>query len=226
VPRERLVVAHPSPGFGKAELALFRSAEAPGFAWEIRDNHALGNGYMILSTGRLVERKGFDTLISAVALLAKRGRRVTLAVAGDGPDRKRLEELAFKEGVAEQVRFLGSVDRAELPALFAACDVFALAPRSIGPDVEGFGIVYLEAGLLAKPVIGTRTGGVPEAVVADVTGLLVPPNDPPALADAILRLMDDPALAARLGFEGRRRAERDFDPALQLKPVTDFLGRS
>jgi phosphatidylinositol alpha-1,6-mannosyltransferase len=219
----KLKVAHPSPGFTAADVALYRSASASKFAWEMRDNHALGIGFMVLSAARLVERKGMDTLIRAVAILKKRGRRISLAIAGDGPDRKRLDDLALTEGVEEQVRFLGAVGQSELQALLAACEVFVLAPRSIGPDVEGFGIVYLEAGLLGRPVVGSRTGGVPEAVLDGRTGLLVTPDDPTALADAIQKLMDDPELASRLGFEGRKRAEHEFDPALQFKSLTDLL---
>jgi phosphatidylinositol alpha-1,6-mannosyltransferase len=220
VPRSRLLVAHPSPSFTAADAATGAAS-----AREARERHGLGSDYVVLTLGRLVTRKGFDTLISATALLWRQGRALTLAIAGEGPDRQRLEEFAWTQEVSERVRFLGAIEPGELPALYAASDVFALAPRSSGGDVEGFGIVYLEAGLLGKPVIGTRTGGVPEAVADGVTGLLVPPADVPALAEAIAKLMDDPGLSARLGLEGRQRVARGFDPAVQLSPFVEFLTR-
>lgn len=218
-PKERLVIAHPSANFAPPELADVHWIRATK---EAREHHGLGTGFLILSTARLVKRKGFDTLISAVGLLRQRGREVTLAIAGTGYDRQRLEELAWTEGVTEYVRFLGGIESEELKPLYATCDLFALTPRSIGPDVEGFGIVYLEAGLFAKPVIGTRTGGVSDAVKDGATGLLVPSDDVPAVAEAIAQIMDDPARAVALGSEGRRRAEREFAPERQLAP---FIAR-
>lgn len=217
VPAERLMIVHPSPSFTAPEIV------SPAEVRTTREHYGLGSSHVILTLGRMVRRKGFDTAIQALAVLVKRGEDVMLVVAGDGPDRQHLHELAFTLGVSDRVRFLGPIDHEELPGLYAACDVFVMAARSDGPDVEGFGIVYLEANLLGKPVIGTRTGGVPDAVIDGETGLLVAPSDPDALAHAISKLRQDTGLAARLGMQGRKRAVERFDPAMQMKPLAEFL---
>jgi phosphatidylinositol alpha-1,6-mannosyltransferase len=119
--------------------------------------------------------------------------------------------------VADSVTFLGTLDTAELSVAYAACDTFAMVPRSLGGDVEGFGIVYLEAGLLGKPVVGSRSGGVTEAVVDGETGLLVRPGDVGELADAFRKLMDDTKLRKRLGRGGQDRLKRDFGDNRQAR---------
>ena len=175
----------------------------------IRTEGDLQHARIIYSVGRLITRKGFDTLIRAVAILRRTFPRVVLAIAGDGPDRGRLEALARSEGIA--VRFLGDVGDGDIAAWYAACDVFALLPRELpNGDVEGFGIVYAEAGACEKPVVGTRSGGVPEAVIDGVNGLLVPQDDPIAACAALASLLRDRDLAQRLGAEGARRAREEF----------------
>ncbi len=218
--KKRIMIVRPSPGIAPGIIVSLDHRK------DVRRHYGLGYGFVVLSLGRLVARKGFDTLIEAVALLKQSGEEVMLFMAGDGPERKHLEHLARERGIAEHVRFAEAVADEELPTLYAACDVFAMTPRSIGPDVEGFGIVYLEAGLMGKPVIGSLSGGVPDAVAHDRTGLLVPPNDPSATADAIIRLKNDPALAARLGEAGRARATTEFDPKVQMQPLVDFLTKA
>ncbi|MEY4722971.1 MAG: hypothetical protein RLZZ324_484 [Candidatus Parcubacteria bacterium] len=218
--KRKLMVVNPAPTFalGAGDFTLMRDART-------REDLGLHKGFLALSVGRLVERKGFDTLIAAVGILKKHGKAPQLVIVGDGPDRKRLEELAYKEDVLEDVRFLGSVPFSELAAIHAAADCFVLAPRTIGADVEGFGIVYLDAALMGKPSVGTRAGGIPEAVKDGETGILVPPADAPALADALRKIMDDPSYAARLGIQGRARVKRDFDPVALFAPLVDFLSR-
>ena len=98
-----------------------------------------------------------------------------------------------------------------------------MAPKSIGADVEGFGIVYLEANLMGKPVIGSRAGGVPDAVKDGETGLLVNPGDPAAIADAVVKLMDDPTLCALLGQAGRKRVMEEFGWKRQTAPLVEAL---
>src|SRR5512142_1705096 len=202
--KERVMIVRPCPGF-PTYLTV-----PPGRLETVRQYYALGGGFRLLSVGRLVSRKGFADAIEALALLRERGRDVSLAIVGDGPERGRLEDLAKTRGVADHVTFTGKVPDEDLPALYALCDAFVMAPRSVGPDVEGFGIVYLEANLMAKPVIGSRAGGVPDAVIDGKTGLLVDPGDPDAIAKAVAALMDDPALWERLGRDGRARAIDEF----------------
>lgn len=215
--KERVMIVRPCPGF-PTYLTV-----PPGRLETVRQYYALGGGFRLLSVGRLVSRKGFADAIEALALLRERGRDVSLAIVGDGPERGRLEDLAKTRGVADHVTFTGKVPDDDLPALYALCDAFVMAPRSVGADVEGFGIVYLEANLMAKPVIASRAGGVPDAVIDGKTGLLVAPGDPDAVAKAVAALMDDPALWERLGRDGRARVLEEFTWKLQAGPFVAAL---
>ncbi len=162
-------------------------------------------GPVVLTVSRLVRRKGIDTVLAAWGAVRKRFPEATYVVVGDGSDRERLETLARPHG--DSVRFVGSVDEAGLARWYHACDLFVMPARSEPPDVEGFGLVFLEAGACSKPVIGARAGGVVDAIEHEQTGLLVPPDDATAVADAILRILGDADLAQRLGRAGRAHAE-------------------
>jgi len=209
VDKGRITVVRPSPEFD-AETAV-----PEGRRDEVRERHGLRNEFTVLSVGRLVARKSFDVCLRALAELKNRGLEMRYIVAGDGPERSRLEKLAADLGLAESVTFAGAVSDDELAGLYAASDVVVMAPRGLGPDVEGFGIVYLEANLFGKPAVGSRSGGVPEAVLHERTGLLVAPGDAVELAEALKRLAEDPALRERLGQAGRRRVLEEFGWARQ-----------
>lgn len=171
---------------------------------EARRHFGLPNHPVILTLCRLVARKGVDTVLRAFASVLTNLPGSTLVVAGDGPERSSLEALAVDLGVSDHVRFLGSVPYDRVPDLFSAADVFALVPRESRPDVEGFGLVYLEASACGIPVIGARSGGIPDAVIDGVTGLLVHPDDPEGLAAAIEHLLGHENIALTLGEAGRR----------------------
>ncbi|HVF31590.1 MAG TPA: glycosyltransferase family 4 protein [Acidimicrobiales bacterium] len=160
---------------------------------------------LVLSFAALKPRKGVDVLLRAFARTRDAQPDAVLAVVGAG-DPSATARLAGELGIADAVRLPGPVDAATLRALYRDCDVFALLPRVVGPVFEGFGLVYLEAGAFGKPVVGTRSGGVPDAVDDGVTGFLVEEDDPAAAGDALLRLLGDPVLRDRMGQAGRRRA--------------------
>ncbi|HUG41004.1 MAG TPA: glycosyltransferase family 4 protein [Longimicrobiales bacterium] len=169
-----------------------------------------GRPFRVLFVGRLVERKGVEHLIAAVARL-RAGRDIELHVVGDGPYRGRLEAAARESGSAGAVRFHGFVSREELSRRFAESDVFVLpAVVDAKGDVEGLGVVLIEALRYGTPVIASAAGGIVDIVRDGETGLLVPPGDEAALAGAIARLQDDPALAARLVRGGQAHVEREF----------------
>ena len=170
-----------------------------------REELDLGPRPVLLTVGRLTPRKGIDTVLAALPQVVERVPDVIYLVVGEGEDRTRLEQLAREMSVTDHVRFLGKVTYDELPTMYNLGDVFVTPSRSAPPSVEGFGIVFLEANACGKPVIGARTGGIPDAVIDGETGLLVDPDAPSQLADAILRLLTDTDLAKRLGAEGRRR---------------------
>ncbi|MEM6782781.1 MAG: glycosyltransferase family 4 protein [Bacteroidota bacterium] len=183
----------------------------PEDAMALREELGLTGRRVLLTVGRLVPRKGLDTTLHALAQLRRDDAYadVTYLVVGDGPDRDRLVELADDLDVTGAVRFLGRVE-GTLRAYFNLADVFVMPSRAEGPDVEGFGIVFLEANACGTPVIGSTAGGIPDAIVDGETGLLVPPNDAGALAVALRRLLDDAALRTRFGVSGRARVEQAY----------------
>jgi phosphatidylinositol alpha-1,6-mannosyltransferase len=179
----------------------------PGDATATRERLGLQGKSVLLSTGRLVPRKGVDTVLHALQRIRESVPALKYLVVGDGPDRERLERLARELRVADIVSFLGRVSDEERIELYRACDVFVLAAREERPDVEGFGLVLLEASACAKPVVSTNSGGVPEVVVNDKTGLITPANDAASLADTVLRVLSNPGFASELGQAGRRHVE-------------------
>jgi phosphatidylinositol alpha-1,6-mannosyltransferase len=135
-----------------------------------------------------------------------------LVIAGRGPDMSPLAKLCNELGVRGQVLLPGKVPSDDLAALYDRCAVFALPTESgAGGQVEGFGLVFAEAAARGKPVVAGRAGGVVDAVLDGETGLLVPPGDAGATADALLRLFDDPALAERLGQAGLDRVAHELN---------------
>jgi glycosyltransferase involved in cell wall biosynthesis len=165
----------------------------------------------LLFVGRLIERKGLPYLIEAVGLLAAR-RPVHLDVVGEGSLKAEWMALAAERGLSERIAFHGHVDDHALADLYGQCDAFVL-PSIVDTkgDTEGLGVVLLEAMSYRKPVIATQVGGIPDIVIDGETGLLVPQRDAVALAAAVERLLDDAALAHRLGETGADFVQRHFD---------------
>lgn len=170
-----------------------------------RQRLELGDAKVIASVGRLVGNKGYDRVIEAMPTVLARCSNAVYVVGGTGPDETRLRALAHAVGVQSQVRFIGRVPDDELNMLYSGADVFATISREEPPAIEGFGIVFLEAAACETPVVAGRSGGIPDAVLDGETGLLVDPSRADDVASAILRLLDDPPLARRLGRRGRQR---------------------
>lgn len=158
---------------------------------------------LLLAAAALVRRKGIDVLLEALARLGERGLRPSLWIAGEGPERAALQRASGSLGLSGQVRLLGR--REDVPDLLAACDVFVLPSRR-----EGLGVAALEAMAARRPVVASRVGGLGEAVADGRTGLLVTPEDPAALADALESLLRDADLRRRLGEAGPARIAEGF----------------
>ncbi|HWY17535.1 MAG TPA: glycosyltransferase family 4 protein [Solirubrobacteraceae bacterium] len=172
---------------------------------------------MFVTVARLEDRyKGHDVLIRALALVRAEVPDVEWIVIGDGPLRPGLERLARSHGVANSVRFLGSVCDAQRDSWLRRADLLAMPSRLPGGSLagEGFGIVYLEAGAHGKPVVAGNVAGAVDAVLDGKTGLLVDPTDHHAVACAITRLLLDRELARRLGSAGAERARRFAWPTI------------
>jgi len=198
VPNEKIHVVHPGSDLPDASPDAQKTLEWVGTPFEKRE--------VVFSVGRLVPRKGFDVLIAACALLAHKKPQLLLIIAGDGPDKKRLVSFSAAIGVADRVLFTGEVIGPKLAGLYKAASVFAMPSRIEGTSVEGFGIVFLEAGRFSLPVVAGNSGGMPDAVQDGVTGFLVDPENPKAIAEAILKLLDDPILAQKIGIAGAKHA--------------------
>ncbi len=188
-----------------------------------RGTAAVEEEYTLLTVTRVVERKGIDDVIRAVALLKSEFSSIRYVVIGDGPHRYALESLAAELGVSDSVSFLGLLNDDETAEWYGRASVFVMTPRAIGGDVEGFGIVYLEANAFGKPVVGTRSGGVPEAVIDGAVGLLVDEDSAEQVADAIMRLFKDKELRSRLGWQGKERVEKEFRWHVQAKKIQKVL---
>jgi phosphatidyl-myo-inositol dimannoside synthase len=168
---------------------------------------------VVVCVSRMVPRKGQDSLIRAwPAVRARAPGNPLLLLVGDGPYRSRLEAQARQLGVAESVLFTGPVSREDLPAYYDAGTIFAMPCRTRhgGLDVEGLGIVYLEAAATGLPVIGGDSGGAPDAVIDGDTGYVVTGGDVKVLADRLIELVADPAGAAAMGEKGRAWIDRDW----------------
>ncbi|MGH3451555.1 MAG: glycosyltransferase family 4 protein [Haloechinothrix sp.] len=185
------------------DTEVFRPDAAAGE--EIRGRYGLADRPTVVCVSRLVPRKGQDMLIRSLPRLRRRVPDAALLLVGGGPYRKRVVELAGELGVAEHVVLTGSVPWPELPAHYAAGDVFAMPARTRGKglDVEGLGIVYLEASATGLPVVAGRSGGAPETVLDEVTGHVVDGRDLTQLTDTLAALLTDLTRARRMGAAGR-----------------------
>ena len=184
-------------------------------------------GADIVSVGRLVAKKGFDLLIRAFAQLDR--PKIRLRIAGDGPEREALVALARAAGVADRVDFLGAKPHAEALALIRSGAIFALPCRTSSTgDRDGIPVVLMEAMAAGKPVIAGRLETIAELVEDGVSGLLVPPDDVPALTEALRRLVDEPEAGKAMGFAGRKHVAEEFSDEInwdRLEAAIDAVGK-
>ena len=179
---------------------------------EVRRRHGLTGRPVVVCVSRLVPRKGQDVLIRGLPAVQRRVPGAVLLLVGGGPDAPRLRRLAAETGVADDVVLTGSVPWEELPAHYDAGDVFAMPCRSrhAGLEVEGLGIVFLEASATGLPVVAGRSGGSPDAVLDGRTGVVVDGTQVDAVAGAVAELLADPERARALGAAGRAWVEREW----------------
>ncbi|MFC9895482.1 glycosyltransferase family 4 protein [Nocardia sp. NPDC127579] len=184
----------------------------PAARAELRERYGLGDRPTILCLSRLVPRKGQDALIVAMRSIREQIDGAVLVIAGGGPYEDKLRGLATALGVAESVVFTGRVPSAELAAHHTLADVFAMPcrTRGAGLDVEGLGIVYLEASASGVPVVAGRSGGAPETVIEGKTGRVVDGRSTEQITEAIVAVLSDRDAAARMGAEGRAWVEQQW----------------
>lgn len=180
------------------------------------EKHSLKNKTVIMTVGRLDERKGHDMVLETIPGLLADYPEIVYLIVGKGREEERLKEIILKKGLQNSVIFSGYVPENQLPDYYNLCDIFILPNRiteksALRGDYEGFGIVFLEAGACGKPVIGGRSGGVAESIQDGVTGILVDPHSVEDISRAIRSLLEDSELRRKMGEAGRKRAEEKFD---------------
>ncbi len=192
---------------------------------ELRARYGLGDRPVVVCVSRLVPRKGQDMLIRALPAVRERVPGTRLVIVGGGPYRDELRRLAHGFGVSEHVVFTEGVPAEELPAHHAMADVFAMPCRTRGSglDVEGLGIVYLEASATGVPVVAGNSGGAPESVVDGETGLVVDGWDVGAIAAAVADLLADPDRAAAMGEAGRRWVVDNWQWRTKAERLSELL---
>jgi len=194
--------------------ALFRLEPQPADA----------SGLRLLCVARFQEKKGLDTLIDACALLRDRGVRFHLRLIGDGPQRDELRAQVTRLALDGQVELPGPMPQEDVAQALRDCHVFVMpCRRDRTGDMDGIPTVFMEALASGRPVVSCAVSGVPELVRDGETGLLVPPDAPASLADAVQRLAADPALRARLGSAGRILVERQHDQDRNARRVVELL---
>jgi phosphatidyl-myo-inositol dimannoside synthase len=180
---------------------------------------------VIFTVGRLVHRKGQDTVIQAMRQISEKVPDAVYLIAGGGECEQDLRQLAERLGVTDRVRFMGPADEQILPQLYNLSDVFVMANREMSGsgDLEGFGIVFLEAAACEVPTIGGRSGGVPDAIVDGQTGLLVDGGSTEEVAQAIIHLLTDRDVATRMGRAGRQRVCQQLTWDHSASRIRDLL---
>ncbi len=192
----------------------------------IRARYDLNGRPVIMTVGRLVERKGHDMIIRALPHVLKDVPDAMYLIVGRGSMEARLRALAREMGVEDRVVFCGFVPDGELMAHYQACDVFAMPNREVSGDTEGFGIVFVEAGACGKPVIGGRSGGPVEVIEDGVTGFLVDPLSTQEIACALTALLQDGNLAVRMGQAGRARVKQHYSYQQVAGNIAAFLQKA
>jgi phosphatidylinositol alpha-1,6-mannosyltransferase len=188
-----------APGIDTNHFAPQASAE------QLRATLGLTDKKVIVSVGRLVHRKGQDSLIAALPEILQRHPSAHILLVGEGPYRKHLEKMVADLKVDDAITFIGRIQHADLPRYICVGDIFAMPSRSrlAGLEVEGLGIVYLEASACELPVIAGISGGAPDAVLEGETGICVDGTNPSEIARAVISLLDDPLRASAMGKRGR-----------------------
>jgi phosphatidylinositol alpha-1,6-mannosyltransferase len=217
LPADRVHLLHPGVDTARFGPAARDPAARARLGWGARP--------VVLTVGRLQKRKGHDTLIAALPAVLRAVPDVLYAVVGDGEERPALEEQVRRAGLGDHVLFLGERPDADLLTCYQQCDLFALPNRQVGQDIEGFGMVLLEAQACGKAVVAGASGGTAETMRVPDTGRIVPCETPGPLAAVLTELLTDPGRLARMGAAGRRWAVEHFDWAALSRRAVDLWER-
>jgi phosphatidylinositol alpha-1,6-mannosyltransferase len=216
---ENLQILHPCVERSKFGAQLTQETQLTGTRFSDKK--------LFMTVGRLIERKGHDVVLRALPTIIDQIPDAHYLIVGSGPNEIRLRQVVTELGVSDAVTFTGYVPDDKLSSFYHGCKLFVMVSREIeeNGDMEGFGIVYLEANLFGKPVIAGASGGVEDAVINGETGFLVNPTDETAVANAIIHLLKDSELATRLGQQGQERVLREFDCDTAVEKFLSTLER-
>jgi phosphatidylinositol alpha-1,6-mannosyltransferase len=218
LPADRVRVLHP----GVDTRRFVPSPRDP----QVRARLGWGDRPVLLSVGRLQKRKGHDQVIRALPAIRRAVPDVLFAIVGDGEEREALMRLvAEHEGLGRSVQFLGELADEQMIQCYQQCDLFVLANRQVGQDIEGFGIVLLEAQACGKPVLAGASGGTAETMSIPDTGRVVPCEGPEELAAAVSELLADPLRLERMGRAARLRIVEQFDWAVLSRKAEQLFRR-
>jgi phosphatidylinositol alpha-1,6-mannosyltransferase len=215
VAEERVILMHPGVDTSRFTPALPDTSVREDLGWTQRT--------VILTVGALQKRKGQDTTIRALPRILKICPDILYAIVGEGWERQDLERLAQVQGVGDHVRFYGVPTDEDLVKYYQQCDLFVLANRQVGWDVEGFGIVLLEAQACGKPVIAGDSGGTSDAVCRGVSGEIVDGAQPESVAAAIIGLLSDRQSLAEMGQRGRSWVVDRFDWSVHARRCAELF---
>ena len=205
-----------TPGAASAMVKIAPGIDTEHFSpvdsSQLKTSLGLSGKKIIVSVGRLVHRKGQDKLIESMAAIVQEIPNAHLLLVGEGPYRTHLANLVQKHHLEDCVTFIGRIQFAQLPSYLCVGDIFAMPSRSrfAGLEVEGLGIVYLEASACGLPVIAGASGGAPDAVIDGVTGVVVDGLNSGAIAVAAIQMLNDPIQSRIMGLEGRRWVEENW----------------
>lgn len=185
-------------------------SQPSGDVKEIKEELGIMDKKVIVSVCRIVHRKGIDVVINAMKRVNNDVPDAVYLVLGEGPEKSSLEKLAQEIGADKSVKFLGRISREKMRVVLQAADLFVLTPRDEDGDMEGFGVVYLEAAMAGLCAVGSKSGGVPEAVINAQTGLLAQENDVHDTAEKIIKLLRDDVLRSNLANNAHARAVAEF----------------
>lgn len=214
--KKDILVIYPCPNIATEKIS-------PEKIEELKRKLGITGKKILITVGRLVKRKGHELVLLALKEIVKQEKNIIYLIIGDGPNFQSLVKQVQKLNLNNYVRFLGEVPEEEKLHLYALADIFVMPSKQIGPDVEGFGLVFLEAGLFEKPAIGGESGGVVEAIVHGQTGFLVNPNDSQNLARIIQALLKDSDLRLKIGQNAKQYILENFNWEKEIKKIIPLL---
>ena len=195
------------------------------FLGETRTKYSLHAKKVILTTGRLIERKNHCLVIKAMKRILEKFPEATYLIIGQGPYKERLEKQVRALNLEDHVQFLGFVSQKTLRALYEIAEIFIMPSKETDTDMEGFGIVFLEANYFGTPVIGSRTGGISDAIEDRVNGFLISPDSDHELTEAVKNLFENPSRYEEMKEQGRKRVMDKFLLEKAIKHVPSIIER-